>query len=87
MKVLISKKEFNALMDIRGLPDTVYSMLYAFKEENGKHVLEGDEESFDDLLSLISEEIEVEFCPKKNISALLGVCKKVDPESLEWIGM
>lgn len=52
MKVLISKKEFGVLLDIRGVPDTVHSMLYAFKEEDGKHVLEGDEDSFDDLLGL-----------------------------------
>lgn len=87
MKVIVSKKEFDALMDIRGLPDSVYRMLYSFKEDRGKPVLEGDESDFEELLSLISEEVGVGLCPKKNVSSLLSVCEKVDPNSLDWIGM
>jgi len=86
MKVLITEKEHDTLIDIRGLPDSVYSMVYAFKKEKGKCVLEGEQGDFDDLLSLISEEIGEGLCSRKNIPALLGICKKVDPESLDWIG-
>lgn len=86
MKIVISDKEQSVLIDIRGMPERVYSMVYAFQQENGKNVLEGDDDDFDELLRLISEEIGEGLCPKKNIPILLGVCKKIDPESLNWIG-
>lgn len=86
MKIVISDKEQGALIDIRGMPDRVYSMVYAFRQENGKNVLEGDDSDFDELLRLISEEIGERLCSKKNIPLLLRVCKKIDPDSLNWIG-
>lgn len=87
MKILISEKEHNALIEIRGMPESVYSMVYSFKKEKSNYVLDGKNEDFEDLLSLISEEIGEGFCLKKNISTLLSICQKVDPESLDWIGM
>lgn len=86
MKIVISDKERSALIDIRGMPERVYSMVYDFQQENGKNVLEGDDDDFEQLLGLISEEIGVGLCRKKNIPILLCVCKKIDPESLNWIG-
>jgi hypothetical protein len=85
-KILISKKEHNALMDIRGMPDSVHLMVYSSKMEKDKHVLMGNDETFEELLSLISEEIGEELCPRKNISTLLKICERIDPESLTWIG-
>lgn len=86
MKVLITNKEHNTLTDIRGMPDNVFSMVMAANRELDQYALDGDQEDFDDLLGLISEEIGEGFCPKKNISGLIGVCRKVDPSSLDWIG-
>jgi adenosyl cobinamide kinase/adenosyl cobinamide phosphate guanylyltransferase len=85
-KILISQKEHCALMDIRGMPDSVHSMVYSSKMEKDKHVLTGADEAFEELLSLISEEIGEGLCPQKNISLLLKICKRIDPESLDWIG-
>lgn len=85
-KILISQKEHNALMDIRGMPDSVHSMVYSFKMEKDKYVLKGDNEAFEELLSLISEEIGEGLCPRKNVSTLLKICERIDPESLAWIG-
>ncbi|MBF0363723.1 MAG: hypothetical protein HQK49_22075 [Oligoflexia bacterium] len=87
MKVLISEKEHYALIDIRDVPDCVHHMVYGANHIKDKYVLEGEKDSFDELLSLISEEIGEGLCPKKNIPTLLSICKKVNPESLDWIGM
>jgi hypothetical protein len=61
-------------------------MVMSANFNDGKYSIEGDEEDFDDLLNLISEEIGEGLCSSKNATALLAVCKKVDPSSLNWIG-
>ena len=86
-KIPLTKKQQYALFDIRGTPDAVHSMIYSMDTVNGKEVLKGSSDDFDELLSLISEEIGEGLCPKKNITPLLQICEKVDPESLDWIGM
>lgn len=63
MKNLISQKEYNALFDIRGMPENVHLMIYSSKTERNKktgkiqHILEGNDENFEELLELINEEI------------------------------
>ena len=75
VKISLSKREYSTLMDIRGAPEDVHFMIYASKTEKGRNVLEGDEEIFDGLLSLISEEIGEGLCPSKNISPYWGFAK------------
>jgi len=87
MKIVITNTQYSALMDIYGPPKNIHHMIMTCKFQDGKVVLEGDEDDFDDLLGLISEEIGEKMCPKKNINSLLCVCKKVDPGSMDWIGM
>ena len=86
MEIQLSNSEYGALMDIKGPPENVHSMIMTAGVSNKTWTLDGDEADFDDLLNLISEEIGEDFCPKKNVRPLLRVCKKVDPESLNWIG-
>ncbi len=86
-KITVSSSEYSALMNIRGTPDKVHDMIFLADAVGKNWELEGDEEAFDELLSTISEEICYELSPKKSFPALLRVCKKVNPESLNWIGM
>jgi hypothetical protein len=86
MKILISKNQYWALMDIYGPPENVHLMIMTARQHDGKYSIEGDEDDFEDLLRLISEELGEGLCSKKNISALVGICKRVDPASLDWIG-
>lgn len=75
-------------MDIRGVPESVQEMRFSAQaKENSKWEITGDEETLGELLSLISEELCYDLCPKKSVSPLLRICKKVDPASLDWIGM
>ena len=87
MKVLVSKAQYSALMDIYGPPEDVHYMIMMANSNEKGWTLSGDDEAFESLLSLISEEIGEGLSTKKNARALLGICKKVDPASLDWIGM
>jgi len=86
-KITLSNLEYSALMNIRGTPDKVHDMIFGADNLGKDWELEGDEEAFDELLSTISEEICYELSSKKSFPALLRICKKVDPESLDWVGM
>jgi hypothetical protein len=68
-------------------PEDVHYMIMTAKPSDKGWTISGDEETFDSLLSVISEEIGEGFCTQKNARALLGICKKVNPASLDWIGM
>ena len=87
MKVNIARAQYVALMEIYGPPENVHSMIMCSTPQDGKFILEGSAEDFEDLLSLIGEEIGDGICSKTNAKHLLSVCKKVDPSSLDWIGM
>lgn len=49
-------------MDIYGPPENVHSMIMLSNRDGKNQILEGDEKDFDDLLSLISEEIGEGLC-------------------------
>ena len=87
MNLNVTHAQYSALMDIYGPPANVHDMIMLSKPKGKSWILEGDEDVFDDLLSLISEEIGEGMCTKTNAKHLIGICKKVDPESLNWIGM
>lgn len=87
MEVSVTSAQYSALMDIYGPPNNVHDMIMLSRSSGKGQILEGEEEDFDDLLSLISEEIGEGMCNKTNAKRLLAICKKIDPESLDWIGM
>ncbi|OED38812.1 hypothetical protein AB833_18315 [Chromatiales bacterium (ex Bugula neritina AB1)] len=87
MKVIVSRAQYSALMSIYGPPENVHYLIMCSQPKDGKFTLQGETEVFSDLLSVISEEIGVGLCSKTNAMHLLGVCKKIDPSSLDWIGM
>ena len=86
MKVTVSGKQYFALLNIYGPPANVHHMIMCARGEIGFYIIEGEGEDFDELLSLISEEIGEGLCSKSDARELLSICKKVDPASLDWIG-
>lgn len=86
MKISITKIQYWALMDIHGAPANVHQLIMNAGLKEGKYFIEGEDDDFDELLSLISEEIGEGLCSAKNATAMLGICKKIDPDSLNWIG-
>lgn len=87
MQITVTNAQYHALSDIYGPPQNVHYLIMCSSPVDGKWVLDGDDDVFDELLSVISEEIGEGLCSKTNARALLGVCKKIDPSSLDWIGM
>ena len=87
MKINVSTTQYTALLDIYGPPENVHYLLMCSEPKDGKFVLEGEKEDFDDLLSVISQDIGSGLCSKTTARQLLGVCKKIEPSSLDWIGM
>ncbi len=86
MKISLTGTQYSALMDILGPPENVHHMIMDSFLESNKWTLEGDDDDFDDLLALISEEIGEGMCSKKNAQHLMAICKKTDPSSVDWIG-
>jgi len=86
MKISFTKTQYAALMNIYGPPADVHQLIMSAHLKDGKFIIDGDEDDFEELLNLISEEIGDGLCSKKDAATLLGVCKKVDPASLDWIG-
>lgn len=87
MKISFTKAQYSALMNIYGPPANVHQLIMSALPKDGKYVIDGDDDDFEELLNLISEEIGDGLCSKKDAITLLGVCKKVDPASLDWIGV
>lgn len=87
MKVIVSTAQYSALMDIYGPQENVHNMIMCGLPKDGKFTLQGETQDFEDLLSVISEDIGSGLCSKTNAKQLLGVCKKIDPSSLDWIGI
>ena len=83
MEIYVTQPQYSALMDIYGPPSNVHEIIMISKRQGKGQLLKGDEEDFDDLLSLISEEIGEGMCSKTNAKHLLGICKKIDAESLD----
>lgn len=87
MKVAVTYAQHRALTNIYGPPENVYNLIWDARNNDTRYFLEGDSDDFDDLLCVISEEVGESLCSKADAKALLQVCKKVDPTSLDWIGM
>ena len=87
MKIPVSNTQYSALIDIYGPPENVHDLIMCSEPKDGKLLLQGEKKDFDDLLSVISEDIDSGLCSKTNARHLLGVCKKIEPSSLDWIGM
>ena len=85
MKIALTGTQHSALLDIYGPPENIHHMIMSCHFKDKKWIMEGDEDDFDDLLGLVSEEIGEGMCSKANASRLLAVCKKVDPSAADWI--
>jgi len=66
MKVNVSNAQYFALSEIYGPPENVNSMIMCCSPEDGRWTLEGDAEDFEDLISIIGEEIGESICSQTN---------------------
>lgn len=64
----ISKEEYSALINIKGLPESAHNMVISASANSG--TLKGTYEAFSELLDTIYEEIDYELSTKKNLRIL-----------------
>lgn len=77
----ISKSEYSALMDVRGLASGAHLMVMCAKgpNENGHYILKGTSDAFDELTSDLSDEIYYELSPKARIKCLARLYDRLTP--------
>jgi hypothetical protein len=81
MKIKITKAQYSALNDIRGLEQDVHYMVVLAKEDpSGGYVLEGTEKTFDSLVSDLYDEVEYEMQPKSKLKHLRELICEIHPD-------
>ena len=81
IKIKITKAQYSALNDIRGLQQDAHYMVILAKDlPDGGYVLEGTEETFDHLVTDLYEEVEFEMQPKSKLKHLRSLICEIQPE-------
>jgi hypothetical protein len=81
-KLSISRGEYNALDEIRGLEATAYSMVVlAQQDSNGRYILEGAPSAFDALQSDLADEIYHELSPPTRLRQLRKLYDRLSPDN------
>lgn len=86
-EVHLTRREYSALMDIRGLEPDAHSMVMcASLQDSGGWLLQGSEKAYDALLRDLDMEIEEEIGVKKNLPTLRRIRKYITPEGDDFSG-
>ena len=81
MKIKITKAQYSALNDIRGLQqDAHYMVILAKEDPSGDYILEGTEKTFDGLVSDLYDEVEFEMQPKSKLKYLRQLIGEIHPD-------
>ena len=87
MKVTLSKTQYWAVNDLRGLPHDAHMLLMCSHPTATGGPLEGPDQAFEELVSFIDEKMAVGMLSATATRALLSLCIKIDPECADWLGM
>lgn len=83
-EIRLTRREYLALMDIRGLEPEAHAMVMcASLQKHGDWILQGSHDAFDALLRDLDMEIEEQVAPKKNIPALQRIRESITPDDDE----
>jgi hypothetical protein len=80
-KLLITKAQYSALDNIRGLEQSVHFMVMCARETPKGYVLEGDPDTFDHLQDDLSDEIYHEMSPPSRLKHLRSLMLRLEPDS------
>ena len=81
-KLSITRAEYDALNEIRGLAEAAhYMVILAKQSSNGRFILEGSSEAFDALTSDLSDEIYHELSPKTRLRHLRKLYDRLSPDN------
>ena len=87
MRVPLTKAQYRAVNDLRGLPDRAHMLVMCSSATPTGGVLEGSDAAFDELVSFIGEEMAEGMLSAAATRALWSLCVKIDPECADWLGM
>ena len=80
-KLSITRAEYSALNDIRGLESSAhYMVILARMGTDGRYVLEGPSSAFDALRSDLSDEIYHELSPPTRLKQIRKVYSRLSPD-------
>lgn len=79
-ELLITKSQYNALNEIRGLHQDAFRMVVAAKRYSNGYVLKGTTEAFDHLRADVGDEVYHELSPKSRLKHLRSLMYRLDPD-------
>jgi hypothetical protein len=80
-KLLITKSQYSALNEIRGLEQSVHAMVMTARPTPKGWILEGASEAFGHLQSDLSDEIYHEMSPPSRLRHLRSLMNQLEPDS------
>lgn len=87
MRVTLSKPQYRAINDLRGLPEAAHMLVMCSRPTKTGGILEGSEEAFNELVNFISEEMAEGMLSGTECRTLGALCVKIDPDCEDWLGM
>ena len=87
MKVTLTKTQYRAVNDLRGLPHAAHMLVMTSRSTDTGGVLDGDREAFDALVSHISEDLADGMHSASKARTLAAAAVKIDPSCADWLGM
>lgn len=79
MKLKITKGQYHALNNIRGLKESAHYMVMCTRVTEGGIYLVGTEDQYDDLLSDLYDEVGYEMQAESNLRHLRKLIEKLEP--------
>ncbi len=88
MTITLTKAQYRAVNDLRGLPEGAHMMVMCSRPtDKGGGILEGDESDFDELVSFIGESLADGMLSETRGRTLGSLCVKIDPDCADWLGL
>lgn len=86
MKVSITRAQWHALNDLRGLPQGAHMLVMTSAPTETGATLEASKDAFDELVAHISEDLGEGMLEGSAAKALTAMCLKIDPRCRDWLG-
>jgi hypothetical protein len=82
-EMLITKSQYNALNEIRGLHLDAFHMVVAAKGYSNGYLLKGSTEAFAHLRADLSDEVYHELSPKSRLKHLRTLMYRLEPDAFD----
>jgi len=80
-KVTLTSAQYSAVNNIRGLEQSAHYMVLTATQKDSGWILEGTEDTFDELLSDMYDEVEYKMQPAPKLRKILEAICQISPDS------